>query len=314
MSRVFSPWLFAAAGGLLLAAGLAVVLSSPMRATSRSSRHQSQISRRVARPQSGRAGGILPQPARPEFWDTARRVSQSNQSKCGCRKREAQPPRPECDRFDRNQLFRLAWNALGPIPLLNEIPTFGGVALGTALAGVTGRVTAIVTDPTRQLDACSLVPATAESGCARTRPPAFLPIFNLEPTLSVGALALDITTNPNPTLYVGSGEGNGSFRFFLRPGRIFIEQSRRQLDATRRQPLRARVDRFDRSRYHADAANNLRGGDLRLEREPGGRVVGRGRLQSERPVALGRRRRVVDFISRGNLWRLPVLHQRSMSG
>ena len=39
---------------------------------------------------------------------------------------------------------------------------------------------------------------------------AFVPIFDLEPTLSVGALALDTTTNPNPTLYVGSGEGNGS--------------------------------------------------------------------------------------------------------
>ncbi len=26
-----------------------------------------------------------------------------------------------------------AWNAIGPIPLLNEIPTFGDVALGTAL-------------------------------------------------------------------------------------------------------------------------------------------------------------------------------------
>ena len=38
----------------------------------------------------------------------------------------------------------------------------------------------------------------------------FVPIFELEPTLSVGALALDTTTSPNPTLYVGSGEGNGS--------------------------------------------------------------------------------------------------------
>ena len=38
----------------------------------------------------------------------------------------------------------------------------------------------------------------------------FAPIFDFESTLSVGAMALDITTSPNPTLYVGSGEGNGS--------------------------------------------------------------------------------------------------------
>ena len=103
-------------------------------------------------------------------------------------------------------------------------------------------------------------------------------------------------------------------RFVLRRRSVRLERSRRQLDATRREQVRARVDRVDRGRYHADAAHNLRCRDLRLEREPGGRVVGRGRLQSERPVALGRRRRVVDFISRGNLWRMPVLHQRSMSG
>ena len=104
--------------------------------------------------------------------------------------------------------------------MLNEIPTFGGVALGTALAGVTGRVTAIVTDPT-VADACSLVPAMAESGCAPTRPAAFVPIFDLEPTLSVGALALDTTTSPNPTLYVGSGEGNGSSDSYYGQG-VFV--------------------------------------------------------------------------------------------
>src|SRR5208282_4378484 len=38
LSRRFSPRLLAAAGGLLLAAGLGVILSSPMRATSRSAR------------------------------------------------------------------------------------------------------------------------------------------------------------------------------------------------------------------------------------------------------------------------------------
>ena len=50
---------------------------------------------------------------------------------------------------------------------------------------------------------------------------AFVPIFDLEPTLSVGSLALDITTTPNPTLYVGSGEGNGSADSYYGEG-VFV--------------------------------------------------------------------------------------------
>ncbi len=53
---------------------------------------------------------------------------------------------------------------------------------------------------------------------------AFVPIFDLEPTLSVGALALDITTSPNPTLYVGSGEGNGSSDSFYGEG-VFVSSN-----------------------------------------------------------------------------------------
>jgi hypothetical protein len=103
----------------------------------------------------------------------------------------------------------LAWNTLGPLPLLNEIPTFGGVALGSALAGVTGRVTALIADPTAS---GRMFVGTADGG-VWMRPnatAAFVPIFDLEPALSVGSLALDTTTTPDPTLYVGSGEGNGS--------------------------------------------------------------------------------------------------------
>ncbi len=116
-----------------------------------------------------------------------------------------------------------AWNALGPIPLLNEIPTFGGVALGTALAGVTGRVTAIVTDPTV---AGRMFVGTGDGGVwmRANATAAFVPIFDLEPTLSVGALALDITTTPNPTLYVGSGEGNGSSDSFYGQG-VFVSSN-----------------------------------------------------------------------------------------
>src|SRR5260221_14665994 len=52
----------------------------------------------------------------------------------------------------------------------------------------------------------------------------FVPIFDLEPTLSVGAIALDTTTSPNPTLYVGSGEGNGSSDSYYRQG-VFVSRN-----------------------------------------------------------------------------------------
>src|ERR1700691_1556255 len=103
----------------------------------------------------------------------------------------------------------LAWNALGPLPLIDEIPVFGGVAVGPALTGVTGRVTAIVADPTVS---GRMFVGTGDGGVwmRANASASFIPIFDLEPTLSVGALALDTTTTPNPTLYVGTGEGNGS--------------------------------------------------------------------------------------------------------
>ena len=49
----------------------------------------------------------------------------------------------------------------------------------------------------------------------------FAPIFDAEPTLSVGAMALDPTTTPNPTLYVATGEGDGSNDSYYGEG-IFV--------------------------------------------------------------------------------------------
>ncbi len=114
----------------------------------------------------------------------------------------------------------LAWNALGPLPLINEIPSFGGVALGGPLAGATGRVTALVADPTL---IGRMFVGTGDGGVwmRASATAAFVPIFELEPTLSVGALALDPTTSPNPTLYVGSGEGNGSADSYCGEG-VFV--------------------------------------------------------------------------------------------
>ncbi|HLX04930.1 MAG TPA: hypothetical protein VKR28_05315, partial [Candidatus Binatus sp.] len=113
-----------------------------------------------------------------------------------------------------------AWNPLGPLPLTSEIPTFGDVAMGSAIAGVTGRVTAIEPDPTVS---GRMFVGTGDGGVwmRASSTATFVPIFDLEPTLSVGALALDTTTSPNPTLYVGSGEGNGSADSYYGEG-VFV--------------------------------------------------------------------------------------------
>ena len=120
----------------------------------------------------------------------------------------------------RKRPASFAWNALGPMPLINEVPTFGATAIGPALAGVTGRVTALVADPTVS---GRMFAGTAGGGVwmRASASAAFVPIFDLEPTLSVGSLALDITTTPNPTLYVGSGEGNGSADSYYGEG-VFV--------------------------------------------------------------------------------------------
>jgi hypothetical protein len=102
-----------------------------------------------------------------------------------------------------------SWSFTGPQPVDAEVATFGGVAIGSPLPNATGRVTAIVADPTVS---GRLFVGTAAGG-VWMRPnasAAFAPIFDAEPTLSVGAMTLDTTTTPNPTLYVATGEGDGS--------------------------------------------------------------------------------------------------------
>ena len=92
--------------------------------------------------------------------------------------------------------------------------------MGGALAGATGRVTAVVADPTVS---GRMFVGTGDGGVwmRANATAAFVPIFDLEPTLSVGALALDTTTSPDPTLYVGSGEGNGSADSYYGEG-VFV--------------------------------------------------------------------------------------------
>ncbi|HZC46112.1 MAG TPA: hypothetical protein VE243_06525, partial [Candidatus Acidoferrum sp.] len=219
MSRRFSPWLFATAGGLLLAAGFAVILSSPMRATSRSARAN------INAPGAWHARDRV---AREAFF-LSRRGLNFGVRHDAYRKAIAQMRAQERDAI-RSANFNatgstlagttFSWTSVGPLPLINEIPTFGGVATGPALAGVTGKVTAVIADPT----ASGRIFVGTGDGGVWMRPnaaAAFAPIFDLEPTMSVGALALDTTTSPNPTLYVGSGEGNGSADSYYGAG-VFV--------------------------------------------------------------------------------------------
>ena len=219
MSRRFSPWLLAAAGGLLLAAGLGVILSSPMRATSRSARAN------INAPGALRARDRV---SRETFF-LSRRGLNFGIPHGAYRKAIAQMHAQErnavasLDTTSSAPVSAFAWNALGPIPLNSEIPTFGGVAMGPALAGVTGRVTAVVADPTVS---GRMFVGTGDGGVwmRANAASAFVPIFDLEPTLSVGAIALDTTTSPNPTLYVGSGEGNGSSDSYYGQG-VFVSSN-----------------------------------------------------------------------------------------
>jgi hypothetical protein len=100
------------------------------------------------------------------------------------------------------------WTSLGPLPIANETPTFGGDAIGGALASATGRVTAIAVDPSTS---GRLFVGTAGGGVwmSANGGASFTPIFDSQPTLAIGAIALDPTTNP-PTIYVGTGEANNS--------------------------------------------------------------------------------------------------------
>lgn len=102
-----------------------------------------------------------------------------------------------------------AWNFIGPRPILNEIPTFGGVALGAPLGSATGRVTAIAADPTAS---GRIFVGTAGGGLwmSPDSGSSFTQIFDSSGFAgSIGALALDATTTP-PTIYAGSGEGDFS--------------------------------------------------------------------------------------------------------
>ena len=98
----------------------------------------------------------------------------------------------------------LTWSFIGPEPI-TEKSNFTGAVVGSDYPA-TGRITAVAADSN------GVIVAGAASGgvwLSTNNGASFTPIFDNEPTQSVGAIALDTTTSPS-TIYVATGEGNGA--------------------------------------------------------------------------------------------------------
>ncbi|MHB8384031.1 MAG: WD40/YVTN/BNR-like repeat-containing protein, partial [Candidatus Binataceae bacterium] len=96
------------------------------------------------------------------------------------------------------------WNFIGPEPI-TEKSNFTGTVFGGDFAA-TGRITSVAADSN------GVIVAGAASGgvwLSTNNGTTFAQIFDDEPTQAVGAVALDTTTTPS-TIYVATGEGNGS--------------------------------------------------------------------------------------------------------
>ncbi len=97
-----------------------------------------------------------------------------------------------------------SWLLLGPKPM-SEKANFTGAVVGNPVT-MTGRITSVAADNT------GLIVAGAASGglwLSTNNGSNFTSVFDSQPTQAIGAIALDTTTTPS-TIYVGTGEGNGS--------------------------------------------------------------------------------------------------------
>jgi hypothetical protein len=105
-----------------------------------------------------------------------------------------------------------AWNFIGPLPMLSGLPNFGGIITGAPLANSQGRVSALAADPTTP---GRLFVGAASGGVWMTNDGGntFVPIFDQQPSLAIGAIAVDPTTAP-VTLFVATGEGNGGDSYY----------------------------------------------------------------------------------------------------
>jgi hypothetical protein len=108
-----------------------------------------------------------------------------------------------------------AWTSIGPTSILNGQPLSGGNT------SVSGRVTAIVVDPT---NANNVYLGTAQGGVWRSQDggTSWTPIFDGADSLAIGALAL-APSDPS-ILYVGTGEFNGCGDCFFGVGLYRIDQ------------------------------------------------------------------------------------------
>jgi Transmembrane protein 131-like N-terminal len=103
-----------------------------------------------------------------------------------------------------NAAVVFGWQAVGPLPMLSEIvDELGGIV---PLANATGRITSIAVDP----QSSDIFVGAAGGGVWRSSNGgnSFVPIFDSQPTQMIGAIAIDSTTAPHSTVYVGTGEGN----------------------------------------------------------------------------------------------------------
>ena len=96
------------------------------------------------------------------------------------------------------------WTFVGPEPI-SEKSNFTGATFGNNF-NATGRITSVAADSHGVI-----VAGTASGGVwlSTNNGTNFSPIFDNEPTMAIGAVALDTTTSPS-TIYVATGEGNGS--------------------------------------------------------------------------------------------------------
>jgi len=103
----------------------------------------------------------------------------------------------------------LSWNAIGPQPMLNNFPNFGGLFTGPPMNTSAGRVAAVAADPhTANL----IYVGAAGGGVWRSSDggKTFMPIFNNEPTQAIGAITVDHKGN----VWVGTGEGVHSDSYY----------------------------------------------------------------------------------------------------
>jgi hypothetical protein len=106
------------------------------------------------------------------------------------------------------QVSSLNWSFIGPLPIQNAKSNFGGSVFGPTF-DATGRITAIVTDPST-IGRLFVGAANGGVWMSSDGGTTFTSIGDNLPsaTLAIGALAIDaVHTNP-PTLYVATGEGN----------------------------------------------------------------------------------------------------------